>query len=185
GVVVATKSLLGCHVSLAHVQRLLRFTDAQTRFASYPNFRFETITDGLPDDHPRSSNNYVKDMITGIESVQPVFKEIIISSHHRLKSNNKPPVTCIIIDGLIAYLTDVAKELGIPSISFRTASACYLWSCFCYQNLIETGDFPFADNDMDKMISSVPGMESFLRRRDLPSFFRIKELNNPFLKVAK
>ncbi|PIA54527.1 hypothetical protein AQUCO_00900820v1 [Aquilegia coerulea] len=162
-------------------KRLLRFTDAETRFESFPKFRFQTITDGLPDDHSRSVS-YIKDLITGIESVQPAFRELMISNN--LNSDNWPPVTCTIIDGLIAFFMDVSKELGIPSISFRTTSACYLWSCFCYQNLTEAGEFPFADNDMDKLISCVPGMQGFLRRRDLPSFYRIKELNDPFLKLA-
>ncbi|KAF5182496.1 7-deoxyloganetic acid glucosyltransferase [Thalictrum thalictroides] len=36
----------------------------------------------------------------------------------------------------------------------------------------------------NKLITCVPGMESFLRRRDLPSFYRTKELNDPFLKLA-
>ncbi|KAF5180698.1 7-deoxyloganetic acid glucosyltransferase [Thalictrum thalictroides] len=172
----------GLHVTFLNTehyhQRLLRFTDAQTRFASFSKFRFETISDGLPVDHPRSAS-YAEDLITGIESVQPVFRELMISNH--LKLDNRPPVTCTIIDGLIAFFMDVSKELCIPSVSFQTASACYLWACFCYRNLIETGEHPFADNDMDNLITGVPGMESFLRRRDLPSFYRIKELNDPYL----
>ncbi|KAF5199140.1 Udp-glycosyltransferase 85a3 [Thalictrum thalictroides] len=135
----------GLHVTFLNTehyhQRLLRFTDAQTRFACFSKFRFKTITDGLPDDHPRSVS-YIKDLITGIVSVQPVFRDLMISNH--LISDNRPPVTCTIIDGLIASFMDVSKELGIPSISFRTTSACYLWACFCYQNLIQAGEFPFA-----------------------------------------
>ncbi|PIA54526.1 hypothetical protein AQUCO_00900819v1 [Aquilegia coerulea] len=175
----------GLHVTFLNTkhyhQRLLRFTNAQTRFACFPKFRFETIPDGLPDDHSRSVN-YVNDLITGLESVKPAFRELIIFSH--LKSDNRPPVTCTILDGLIAFFMDVTKELGIPSISFRTASGSYLWSCFCCHKLIEAGEFPFADNDMDKLITSVPGMESFVRRRDLPSFYRAKDLNDPFLQLA-
>ncbi|KAF5185000.1 7-deoxyloganetic acid glucosyltransferase [Thalictrum thalictroides] len=35
---------------------------------------------------------------------------------------------------------------------------------------------------MDKLITCVPGMETFLRRRDLPSFYRFKELNDPSIQ---
>ncbi|KAF5196567.1 Glycosyltransferase [Thalictrum thalictroides] len=129
----------GLHVTFLNTehyhQRLLRFTDAQTRFACFSKFRFVTITDGLPYDHPRSVN-HLKDLLTGIESSQPVFRELLIS--------NQPPVTCTIIDGLIAFVMDVSKQLGIPSICFQPASACFLWAACCYQNLIEAGELPFA-----------------------------------------
>ena len=38
--------------------------------------------------------------------------------------------------------------------------------------------------DMDRLVTSVPGMESFLRCRDLPSFCRFSDLNNQQLHVA-
>lgn len=152
--------------------RLLRYTDAQTRFSSFPKFLFDTITDGLPDDHPRTIDR-VADIFKAIDStVKPAFRELMTSG--RFESANRPPVTCIIVDGLIASTADVAKELGIPWIAFRTASAAQLWCCYCYRNSVEAGEVPFGDDDMDKPVASVPGMESFLRLRDLPSFYRAK-----------
>ena len=35
---------------------------------------------------------------------------------------------------------------------------------------------------MDRLITTVPGMESFLRCRDLPSFFRVSDLNDRNLR---
>ena len=35
---------------------------------------------------------------------------------------------------------------------------------------------------MDGLIESVPGMEGFLRRRDLPGFYRVDDVNDPTLK---
>ncbi|KAG6404389.1 hypothetical protein SASPL_136635 [Salvia splendens] len=35
---------------------------------------------------------------------------------------------------------------------------------------------------MDELIESIPGMEGFIRRRDLPSFYRVDDLNDPVLK---
>ena len=37
------------------------------------------------------------------------------------------------------------------------------------------------NEDMDRLITTVPGMESFLRCRDLPSFFRVSDLNDQSL----
>ncbi|KAF9615740.1 hypothetical protein IFM89_026197 [Coptis chinensis] len=171
------------HVTYLNTQhyhhRLLRYTDAQTRFACFPNFKFETISDGLPDEHSRTIEN-LKDMFDNLETVvKPSFRELL-----NRKSDTRPPVTCVIGDGLFTFVVDVAKEFQIPTVSFRTASACYLWSLFCYQNLVEAGELPFQDEDMDKMVACVPGMEAFLRRKDLPSFFRAKELDDPVLQVA-
>ncbi|KAI3955780.1 hypothetical protein MKW98_006140 [Papaver atlanticum] len=42
----------------------------------------------------------------------------------------------------------------------------------------------FADEDMDRPIKSVPGMETFLRCRDLPSFYRAKEINHPIFEFV-
>ena len=35
---------------------------------------------------------------------------------------------------------------------------------------------------MDKLIESIPAMEGFLRKRDLPSFYRVDDINEPTLK---
>ncbi|XP_026398134.1 7-deoxyloganetic acid glucosyltransferase-like [Papaver somniferum] len=90
-------------------------------------------------------------------------------------------VSCIISDGGLGFAIDVAEELGIPAISFRTISACCTWIYLCSPKLVENGDIPFKDEDMDQLIRSVPEMESFLRCRDLPSFYRAKEVNHPHL----
>ena len=71
-----------------------------------------------------------------IETSKPVFREMLISGE--LGS-----VSCIIADGILGdFTTDVAEELGIPIIHFRTISACAYWAYFCANNLIETGELP-------------------------------------------
>ncbi|KAL7206129.1 hypothetical protein ACSBR2_018940 [Camellia fascicularis] len=42
----------------------------------------------------------------------------------------KRPVTCIIVDGIMCFIIDVAEEVGIPIISFRTVSASCFWTFF-------------------------------------------------------
>ncbi|KAF8397372.1 hypothetical protein HHK36_016285 [Tetracentron sinense] len=165
--------------------RLLRLetTDLHARFTRWPGFRFETITDGLPDDHPRSGE-YLNDIFDSIKMItKPLFRKMLVSL--RRSSDIRPPVTCIIADGIMTFAIDVAEELEIPIISFRTISACSFWAYFCIPKLIEAGELPFkGDEDMDGQITCVPGMESFLRRRDLPSFCRAKDLDDPTLQVV-
>ncbi|CBI31572.3 unnamed protein product, partial [Vitis vinifera] len=94
------------------------------------------------------------------------------------------PVTCIIADGIMGFAIDVGNEVGVPTISFRTSSPCAFWAYFSLPQLIEAGEVPFKDDDMDQLVTSVPGMEGFLRRRDLPSFCRTKDANDPNLQLV-
>ncbi|KAA8534139.1 hypothetical protein F0562_031668 [Nyssa sinensis] len=55
----------------------------------------------------------------------------------------------------------------------------------CMQELIEAGEIPLKGNGMDVPVKSVPGMESFLRRRDLPGFCRVDDLDDPRLQGVK
>lgn len=41
-----------------------------------------------------------------------------------------------------------------------------------------------AGNDLDKPVASVKGMEDFLRRGDLPSFFRVEDLSAPSFQMV-
>ncbi|KAA8534136.1 hypothetical protein F0562_031671 [Nyssa sinensis] len=176
--------LAGLHVTFLnseHTQsRLLRYTDVQSRFSRFPGFHFETISDGLPADHPRSGDR-VTEMFASIKAVtKPRFREMVISGH--LSSR---PVTCIIADGIMCFTIDVAKELGIPIISFRPVSASCFWAFFCIPKLIEAGELPIKGEDnMDQLLSNVPGMESFLRFRDLPSFCRVNDLTDLGLQLV-
>ncbi|KAF5178627.1 7-deoxyloganetic acid glucosyltransferase, partial [Thalictrum thalictroides] len=121
--------------------QLFRFTDAQTRFSSFPGFQFEIISDGLPDDHPRSYAHIVE-IFTGVRSVmEPSFGELLHSNY--FQSVNRPPVTCIITDGLMSFPIVVAKQLGIKSMNFRPTGASFLWCCYNHLKMIEAGELPF------------------------------------------
>ncbi|BFG22772.1 hypothetical protein CerSpe_090450 [Prunus speciosa] len=150
--------------------RILRHTDIQSHFTRYPRFHFDTITDGLLDDHPHSGARMLE-MFDSVSCVtKPLFREIVLSA--QLGLDSWPPITCVVADGIMNFATDIAKEIGLMSISFRTISAsCYL-SYFCMPKLIEASELPFKETKMDMMVTSVPGMEAFLRRRDLPGFCR-------------
>ncbi|VAI73394.1 hypothetical protein VPH35_122600 [Triticum aestivum] len=68
---------------------------------------------------------------------------------------------------------DVAEELGVPALAFRTASACSFLAYLSVPRLVELGEVPIpVGADLDEPVRSVPGMEDFLRRRDLPNSCR-------------
>ncbi|KAK9123803.1 hypothetical protein Sjap_013405 [Stephania japonica] len=146
--------------------RLLQFTNIQSRFARFPGlFRLESISDGAPDDHPRPSG-FLPDLtaMMHLDSIiSPHLRNLILSTRH-----DSGGFTCIICDGIMTFAIDVAKELGIQSIAFRTISASCFFAYLSYPHL-QDGE------DLDEKALTVPGMEKekfFFRRRDLPGFSR-------------
>lgn len=50
--------------------------------------------------------------------------------------------------------------------------------------MVAAGELPIKGNeDMDRLITTVPGMENFLRCRDLPSFCRVSDVEDPILQM--
>lgn len=137
--------LAGIHVTFlntVHVHnRLLRHTDVQARFAAYPGFLFRTISDGLPDDHPRSGDEIRGVLRSMLEKTKPTLKDMLVCGV--LGSDISPNVTCIIADGIFGSFTnDIGDELNIPVIHFRTISACCFWIYFCVPDIIKAGELP-------------------------------------------
>ncbi|CAI9759719.1 unnamed protein product [Fraxinus pennsylvanica] len=166
-----------------HIQQcLLKCTDIESYFQCYPNFRFETVPDGLPEDNPRTGNEFFE-MMDSIKAVGvPLFEEMVTSGPYGPNSEN--PITCIVADGIVTSAIDTVKQIGVPLLYFDTISPCGLWAnCLCLPKLIEAGEFPFKGDDLDELVVNAPGMEGFLRRRDLPSFFRSKDLNDPHIQT--
>ncbi|KAJ0101017.1 hypothetical protein Patl1_06504 [Pistacia atlantica] len=145
-------SLAGLYITFLNSghnhKRLLRYTDIQARFAQYPGFHFKTISDGLPDDHPRTIDRGTEIFDSLNSSSRKALEEMLIDL--------RPPVSCIIGDPI----------LGL-----------------CTPDVIEAGELPLKGyEDLDSLITTVPGMETFLRGRDLPSFCRPNDINDPIFQ---
>ena len=131
-------SLAGINITFLnseHNHKLLAsYTNIEDRFAKHPGFRFQTITDGLPLDHPRSGDQLMEIFDAMKLITKPLFKKIVLET--------KPPVNCIIGDGVLGFVGDVAIEVGVPIIYFRTVSACSFWAYFSIPDIIEGGQLP-------------------------------------------
>ncbi|KAG9453232.1 hypothetical protein H6P81_006136 [Aristolochia fimbriata] len=155
--------------------RLRRNPEHVDYFRHWPSFKYRTISDGLPMESPRSAKDLEELWMSMTARTKPLLREMLSSD-----AGGTEEVTCIIADGILSFAADVGRELGIPTIAFRTVSVCSFWSYFCAPQLVEAGELPFQeDADLDCPIQGVPGMETFLRRRDLSSFLRGKELYSP------
>ncbi|XP_057789011.1 7-deoxyloganetic acid glucosyl transferase-like [Salvia miltiorrhiza] len=151
-------------------RRLLRHTAVAATFARYPGFQFRSISDGLPDDHPRAGEK-VLEVLPSVTNVMVPLFEKMMADEDFLASAGRRRVTCFVADGLLSSAVDFAEVNRIPLVYFRTSTLTNLWAFFHLNELIEAGEVP-VKGDMDALVKSVPGMEGFLRRRDLPSFFR-------------
>lgn len=122
--------------------RLLKHSTIASRFARFPGFQFLTISDGFPDEHPRSGLA-LDDLILAVKNVMaPLFKKMMLENNC-LASATRRPISCIIADVVgMSFVADFAEEHGIALVYFRTVSACAFWAIFCIPELIEAKELP-------------------------------------------
>ncbi|KAJ0979583.1 hypothetical protein J5N97_015057 [Dioscorea zingiberensis] len=173
-----------------HHSRLCLHSQTHARLSQRPGFWFRSISDGLPDQKLRSAARLLELYESLTYNSSSLFRDFLISNQRQetqqYSEDGWSRITCMVVDGIMPFAMDVATDLGVPTIAFRTSSPCSIWSYFCLPSLVQAGEFPFPEEgDLDERIHAVPGMESFLRRRDLPSFFRkARDMNDPGLRFV-
>ncbi|CAL5062728.1 unnamed protein product [Urochloa decumbens] len=164
----------GVHVTFLHTEHnLRRLAGAPSSAAASPRLRFLSVPDGLPDDHPRSVDSLLELAASMLATSTGAYRSLLssLSSASDAVVGGFPPVTCVVADGLMAWAIDIAEELGVPALAFRTASACSFLAYLSVPDLLESGELPFpasGGGGLDEPVRGVPGTEGFLRRRDLP-----------------
>ncbi|KAH7667988.1 7-deoxyloganetic acid glucosyltransferase protein, partial [Dioscorea alata] len=164
--------------------RLCLHSPAHSRLSRLPGFWFRSISDGLPDQQPRSASRLIELYNSLTHNSSSLFRDFLISNLSQ-SQDGWSRITCLVVDGVMPFAMDAATDLGIPTITFRTSSPCSIWTYFCLPKLVEAGEYPFPGADLDERVYAVSGMESFLRRRDLPSCFReARDVSDPRLDVV-
>ncbi|MED6183108.1 hypothetical protein PIB30_035032 [Stylosanthes scabra] len=174
-------ALHNLHITLLNTEhihnRLTRFSNIESLLARYPTLRFKTIPDGLPEEHPRSGKRAGEPLLSVMAHGKPFLRDILV----------KDRVTCLVADGFFGKLAnETAEEVGVPVIHFRTIGASCFWTYFSVPNLFESGELPITgEEDMERIITTIPGMENLLRCRDLPSFCRPTREGEPVSPLLK
>ncbi|KAK8617222.1 hypothetical protein V6N13_080140 [Hibiscus sabdariffa] len=138
----------------------------------FPKFRFVSIPDGLPPDSPRSGKGIFDVLFSLRDTAKAALLEVLVSL--------RQPPTCIIADGIMCCAAiEAGEEFGVPVLAFRTYSACCTWTYFHLSMLLQEGEVPLQDKDMDQLVTCISGLENVLRRRDLPSICRIDRVDDP------
>lgn len=162
-------------------QLLNQHTNINARFSRYPRFGFRTIPESQPEENPKPAPEDVLGILRVMNEALalragPILRDILVES--KGKDND---VTCFVIDGWLNFAYDIANEAQVPVIAFRCPSACCIWVYHCIPELIETGELPITDEkQMDQLAKNAPGMSSFLRYRDLPSFCHDQDKSSCF-----
>lgn len=124
--------------------RLHHFTDLSTFHNQFPMLHFTSITDGLPNDHPRSTLfDIFQPMISpnARSMVALEFRELFMSLLKKSSTCDQwQPPSCIIADGIMSTIAmSVAEEFRVPLIIFRTYSATCTWVTIHITKLIHEG----------------------------------------------
>lgn len=138
------------------------------RLTKNPNnlryFDFETFNDGLPAEYSAATKDLLNICHRNRNNFLAPLQKVVSLINLR---NEIPPVTCVISDMQMPFTIKIAKEIGVPCILFWTASMCSLSVYKHYYHLMERGVLPIKDENSDKVIDCVPGLEN-IRAKDLP-----------------
>ena len=97
-----------------------------------PDFRFETISDGLPS----SDASATQDFISLCDSAREKMLAPLLDLLTRL-SDTSPPVTRIVSDGFFPVAVTAGEQLGIPVVVFYTIPACAFMSFKQFSTVVE------------------------------------------------
>ncbi|XP_008229741.1 PREDICTED: 7-deoxyloganetin glucosyltransferase-like [Prunus mume] len=157
-----------------------------------PDFRFETIPDGLPAGSDQDATQDVSLVADSIRNkLLAPFRDLLMKLDDRSTSNSdiNPPVTCVVSDGFMPFTTTAAEEIGVPVVLLFTIAACSFMGCKQFPALVEKGLAPLKDEScltngfLDKVIDWIPGMKG-IRLRDLPTNFRTTDPNDILFNFA-
>ncbi|CAN1275583.1 7-deoxyloganetic acid glucosyltransferase [Linum perenne] len=158
---------------------LQRSLDTSAFTTSFPGFYFSSLPDVAPHDGQQSNVANVAQLLFSIRDSKSDFRRLMVD----LLEGGRSAPTCVIADGIMSFGIDVAEEIGIPVLTFRTFSAVCLWVYFNLDKLkqealIPMPEFIYVCNaDMDELITAIPGLEGILLFRDLPSICRSGRAN--------
>ena len=120
--------------------RLIKAKGSSYWINCFPDFKFESIPDGLPP----SDRDATQDPASLSDSLRknclPATRELL----KRLRSTvDVPPVSCVISDGLMSGAMKAAEEIGVQGVQLWTASACGFMGYAQFPELLRRGIIPF------------------------------------------
>ncbi|KAA8536445.1 hypothetical protein F0562_028923 [Nyssa sinensis] len=181
----------GFHITFVNTEynhkRLLK-SRGPNSLDGLPDFRFETIPDGLPPSDADATQDIPSLCLSTTTTCLVPFYNLL-SKLNDSSSSNVPPVTCIISDGAMTFTLKAAEDFGIPEVLFWTTSACGFLGYTQYRHLVKRGLTPLKDASyltngyLNATIDWILGMKN-IRLKDLPSFIQTTNSNDIMLNFC-
>ncbi|CAI9099993.1 OLC1v1036902C1 [Oldenlandia corymbosa var. corymbosa] len=106
-----------------------------------PDFKFESIPDGLPSSDADSTQD-IKSLCEAMSKHFIVPYSALLSKLQYSASPDVPPVSCLVSDSVMTFTNEAAEQFGLPNVFLWTASACGLLGFNQFRPLIEKGYIP-------------------------------------------
>ncbi|AES90646.1 UDP-glucosyltransferase family protein [Medicago truncatula] len=175
----------GFFITFVHTQfnfdRLLQ-SSGQNSLKGLPDFRFETISDGLPPENQRGIMD-LPDLCSAMPIGGLISFRNLIAKFVSSENEDVPPVTCIVSDGVMNFTLKVAQEFNIPEFMLYTPSGCGMLGYINFDELQKRGYFPLKDEKnvcdgyLETEVDWIPAMRG-VKLKDLPTFFRTTNSND-------
>ncbi|CAN6164565.1 unnamed protein product [Urochloa humidicola] len=138
-------------------------------------FRFEAVPDGLSEEDRRSPDRTFRLYL----SLKKSCAAPLVALARRLgdQDGGVPPVTCVVLSGLVSFALDAAEELGVPAFVLWGTSACGFVCTLRLRQLRQRGYTPLKDESyltngyLDTPIDWIAGIPP-VRLGDVSSFVR-------------
>ncbi|KAM7266034.1 hypothetical protein ACFE04_003717 [Oxalis oulophora] len=176
GKLIASKGLLVTFTTTSitgkQMQKATNLTDEPTPIGA-GFIRFEFFDDGWAEE----DNRRYLDLELYMKQLEAAGKEAIPEMIKRNSKENRP-VSCLINNPFIPWVSDVAESIGLPSAMLWIQScACFASYYYYYHGLV-----PFPNDNEPTIDTKIPCMP-VLKHDEIPSFLHPKS-PYPFLKKA-
>ncbi|XP_062225351.1 7-deoxyloganetin glucosyltransferase-like [Phragmites australis] len=175
----------GFHVTFVNTEfnhRRLLHSRGAAALDGVPGFRFAAIPDGLPPSDADATQDIPALCYSTMTNCLPHLLSLLarINSDSAV-SGAPPPVTCLVVDGVMSFGYDAAREIGVPVAALWTASACGYMGYRNYRQLVDWGLVPFnneaqladvAGGHLATVVHGASGMCDGVQLRDFPNFIR-------------
>ncbi|XP_051177364.1 DIMBOA UDP-glucosyltransferase BX8 [Lolium perenne] len=121
--------------------------------ARHPEYRFVPVPDGVSGPAPVAMEDVVSHIFALNAACEAPFRDRLAAV---LEEYSRDAVACLIADGHLLSMVQVATRLAVPTLILRTGSAA-CFSCFlAYPLLINEGYLPVQESELETEVSELP-----------------------------
>ncbi|TVU44352.1 hypothetical protein EJB05_03788, partial [Eragrostis curvula] len=124
----------------------------------HPEYRFVPVPDGLSGPAPVAVNDVVARILALNGACEAAFRDRLAGVLEEY-SESGDNVACLIADVHLLSMVEVAKKLGVPTLTLRTGSAACFTAFLAYPMLCEKGYVPVQGMSLDHSQLDMPVSE--------------------------